>query len=99
MVTNIWRHYENVHSKEPQVEKILALPKDGIHRSKEITRLRLSGDYYHNLNVLQTKSGNLVVVRRPKDVVVDYSDFLPCTGCRGFFCVKNYGDTAVVVSL
>ena len=89
MVTNIWRHYENVHSKEPQVEKILALPKDGIHRSKEITRLRLSGDYYHNLNVLQTKSGNLVVVRRPKDVVVDYSDFLPCTGCRGFFLRKE----------
>jgi len=89
MVTNIWRHYEHVHPKEPHVEKILALPKDDIHRNKEITRLRLSGDYYHNLNVLQTKSGNLVVVRRPKDVVVDYSDFLPCTGCRGFFLRKE----------
>ena len=85
LVTNIWRHYEQVHSKESEVEKILALPTDDSHRNREIVQLRLLGDYYHNLNVLQTKRGHLVVVRRPTDVTVDYSDFLPCTSCRGFF--------------
>jgi len=85
LVTNIWRHYESVYDKKLLVKKICALPKTDSSRAEEIARLRLLGDYHHNLNVLCSKRGQLIVVRRPRSDRTDHSDFLSCTACKGFF--------------
>jgi len=85
LVTNIWRHYDNVHSKEHSVKSINALRNDNPVRQKEIARLRVLGDYHHNLNVLCAKHGELIVVRRLRLAEVSYSDFLSCSACKGFF--------------
>jgi hypothetical protein len=50
-----------------------------------LTRLRLKGDYHHNMNMLETGEGELVVVRWPgQDVRCNAEDFLPCEFCLGF---------------
>ena len=92
LVTNIWRHYESVHDKELLVQKISAVPKTDPRRQKEIVRLRLLGDYHHNLNVLCTKEGKLIVVRRPRSAA-DHSDFLPCRACKSLTHSKAHGIT------
>lgn len=75
LVTNIWRHYETVHKSEARVQKIHSIT--GESRVDEIDKLRLLGDYYHNIKVISQKAGELVVVRRPH-VDGSHSDFLPC---------------------
>lgn len=82
LVTNIWRHYELVHHSKARVQKVLSLSKDS--RMDEIDKLRLLGDYYHNIKVLSVKTGQLIVVRRPRHDC-STKDFLPCPYCFGFF--------------
>ena len=51
---------------------------------KELDRLRLKGDFYHNLKVLHC-GGELKVIRRPgPDEVVDFKQFKPCVHCLAF---------------
>jgi len=88
LITNIWRHYEIVHKSEARVQKILSLTGDPDSRMYEIDKLRLLGDYYHNIKVLSQKTGQLVVVRRP-NADISHSDFLPCRFCFGFFYRKE----------
>jgi hypothetical protein len=58
--------------------------KDCGRRRREMDRLRLLGDYHNNLEVLRQKQGSLIVVRRPTQVA-QYTDYLPCRSCLGFF--------------
>lgn len=72
LLTNIWRHYETVHCDEKEVSNIIKNGKSWPTRAKEIDKLRLLGNYLHNLEVLATRSGMLIVVRRPStDKTVD----------------------------
>ena len=81
----IGRHYQNVHSKEKEVAKALAYEKNSYERKKELERLRLLGNYHHNLQVLETQCGQLIVMRRPSDSErIKAELFLPCTHCYGF---------------
>lgn len=83
------RHYLTVHEDESEVVRFIDLPL-GKERKKQLERLRLMGNYYHNLKVLDKKSGQLIVVRRPtKHETCDHSDFLPCPNCLGFFRKKE----------
>ena len=72
-----------MHRKE-DVLKITVITK-GIVHDREINRLRLLGDYYHNLKVLSVKSGKLIVVRRPINGYASFEDSLPCCFCKSFF--------------
>ena len=86
LVTNIWRHYQYVHKSEARVQKADSLT--GASRADEIDKLRLLGDYYHNIKVISEKTGQLIVVRRPC-ADTTYNDFLPCRYCFGFFYRKE----------
>lgn len=84
----IARHLRKVHKSESEVAKTLAIDDksiDGKHRQKlEFDRLRLKGNFYHNMKVLQC-GGELKVCRRPaEDEVVSSKMFKPCPHCLGF---------------
>jgi len=76
------------HSSEDEVQRILASQQT--KKKRKINKLRMLGDYFHNVQVLSQKSGQLIVVRRPSSrKQASYSDFLPCVGCKGFFWRKE----------
>ena len=88
LITNVWRHYHLQHSGEVEVQNILCSKHN--EKKRAINRLRMLGDYYHNVQVLSKKSGQLIVVRRPSsNKQASYRDFLPCVGCKGFFWRKE----------
>ena len=39
--------------------------KNSSERKAILTKLRLQGDYHHNMNTLETGEGELITVRRP----------------------------------
>ena len=83
--SKIARHITTKHKEEKEVAVALSFRKKSKERKKELTRLRLKGDYHHNMNTLETGEGELVVVRRPgQDVRCNAEDFLPCEFCLGF---------------
>lgn len=84
----IARHLRTVHDSEPEIAKILAMDekcKEGkLAQKREFDRLRLKGNFYHNLKVLKC-GGDLKVCRRPgKDEIVHFSQFVPCLHCLAF---------------
>lgn len=87
-VAKLPRHMETVHKAEPEVEEVMRLPlKSSIRRQRPEKLLRL-GNYKHNTQVLQTKSGMLVTTRRPsKPCSAD--DFVPCEYCFAFFLQRD----------
>jgi hypothetical protein len=88
LLTNIWRHYQLQHSTEDEVQQIMTVRVG--EQKPRINKLRMLGDYFHNVQVLSQKSGQLIVVRRPSGKkTVSYEDFLPCLGCKGFFFRKE----------
>ena len=77
------RHLRTRHKDEPEVLRIEAIAEKKL-KSKELDRIRLKGDFYHNLNVMKS-GGVLKVIRRPNpDDVVSFRQFVPCTHCLGF---------------
>ncbi|CAB3999438.1 Hypothetical predicted protein [Paramuricea clavata] len=83
--SKIARHITTKHKEEKEVAVALPFRKKSKERKKELTRLRLKGDYHHNMNTLEIGEGELVVVRRPgQDVCCNAEDFLPCEFCLGF---------------
>ena len=88
MVSKVARHYQVVHANEKEVAKALKFKKNSYDRRKELERLRLLGNYQHNLRVLETKCGRLIVMRRTsksEEIKGECKDFLPCSHCLGFF--------------
>ena len=84
----MWRHYQLQHSSEDEVQHILTSQQT--EKKRGINKLRMLGDYFHNVQVLSQKSGQLIVVRRPSsNKQACYSDFLPCVGCKGFFLAQG----------
>ena len=63
----------------------MSFKKNSSERKKCLTKLRLKGDYHHNMNVLETGDGEFIVVRRPgEEETCSIDDFLPCEFCLGF---------------
>lgn len=92
LIINMARHFEVVHSEETEVSKYLAYPKNSRERRdgfKEIIRV---GDFYHNCNVLATKKGELILIRRPTESEINFiatKDYGPCPNCLGFLLKKH----------
>ena len=79
------KHLEVKHGNEKEVAIALSFKKGSPGRKKHFEKLRHLGNYYHNLTVLETRKGELIVFRRPSaDEKCDPSDFLPCSYCLGF---------------
>ena len=71
----------------------LRWPKSPARRKKETRnfkceRLRLLGNFHHNLKVYNKKEGNLLVLGRSTSAKVA-EDYIPCIYCLGFVCVNN----------
>lgn len=87
IVRKIGRHLTSIHKNEPAVA---ALPpkakraKIGDDRHTQITKLRNMGDFNHNLQCLQQKTGELIIGKRPTDSNRNPSDYLPCQFCLRF---------------
>jgi len=89
LVTNIGRHYQEIHSAEAEVKQLC---QTGNKKEKQfqLSKLRLLGDYHHNLKVIQTQKGLMILVRRPSHGhTPDVGDYLPCTLCLGFLHRKD----------
>ena len=58
----------------------------GPQKGRDLEKLRLLGNYHHNLTALETGKGELIVMRRPSSSGEKSSpeDFLPCPSCFGF---------------
>lgn len=81
----IARHYELKHKTEREVAITLSFNKGSATRKKYIEKLRSLGDYHHNLTVVETGEGELIIKRRPSlDEKCNADDFLPCNRCLVF---------------
>ena len=77
------RHFRTKHKNEPEVLRINVIT-DKKQQEKEFHKLRLKGDFYHNLKVIEC-GGALKVMRwPPPDEMLDYKQFISCTSCLGF---------------
>lgn len=86
MVCKISRHYEQKHQCEREVAIALAFNKGSPTRKKHLEKLRLLGNFHHNVTVLETGKGELNLKRRPSSAEKCIpGDYLPCSHCLGFF--------------
>ena len=73
------------HKGEDEVRQALSYNKKSCERKKSLGKLRLKGDYHHNMKMLETGEEDLIVVRRPGEgESCSIHDFLPCEFCLGF---------------
>ncbi|RUS80545.1 hypothetical protein EGW08_011685 [Elysia chlorotica] len=104
--TNLSKHILKKHSTEPEVQKILSLPKGSKDRALLLEKIRNLGNYQQNCKVLKIGRGVLVPYRCPSDdIEVCADDYGPCSFCLGFFlkkelwrhekCCKHKGNTLV----
>lgn len=85
LVSKIARHYQECHAKEREVAIAMSFNKKSPERAKQLEKLRLLGNYHHNMKVLEIGEGELIVMRRPSNnESCDPKDFLPCSYCYGF---------------
>ncbi|XP_056007620.1 uncharacterized protein LOC125653612 [Ostrea edulis] len=82
--TNITKHYLGVHSNETDVQHIKSHPLKSTNRKLALMKLRNSGDFQHNYEVLRTRHGTLVTFTRNWNET-SADQFLPCQYCLGFF--------------
>lgn len=86
------KHFEQVHSNEMAVAKVLALDKHSRNRKIGFSELIRTGDFNHNCEVISIKKGELILVRRPTETesnYVSYDDYGPCPHCLGFMMKKH----------
>ncbi|XP_072047723.1 uncharacterized protein [Amphiura filiformis] len=82
------RHMENVHKDETKVMQWVATKDKGL-RDQRLTKLRNLGNFYHNSDVLQKKKGTIIPVYRPKSGDADYTNYLPCSLCLGYYAKRD----------
>ena len=85
LFSKVARHYEHKHRSEREVAMAVSFNKGSPTRKKHLEKLRLLGNYHHNLTVLETGRGELILKRRPvSDEKCIPGDYLPCQYCLGF---------------
>ena len=79
----IHNHLDGCHGDVPEVAAALA--KTGNQRKYSIEKLKNMGNYRHNIAVLSSGKGELIIARRSSKVdAVDPTDYLPCVHCLAF---------------
>ena len=95
----IARHICNVHSEEPEVASLPAVPKTkstpkGLETARKrgfaLGKLRNMGDFNYNLNVLLSRKGTLILGRMATTGYVhNAEEYIPCKYCLVFFFYKK----------
>ncbi|KAJ3650275.1 hypothetical protein Zmor_021973 [Zophobas morio] len=89
-IGKITRHLIIMHSKEIEVARLLSLDAKSAERKEGFLCILRAGDYYHNIEVLTSRKGNLILSRRPNDKdSLLYKKYGPCPNCLGFFLISN----------
>ncbi|XP_026203998.1 uncharacterized protein LOC113154170 isoform X3 [Anabas testudineus] len=88
-MTKIARHLFIHADEEPDITKVLALPKKSKERKRLLNDLRNRGNYKHNQEVLRTNSGDLKPKRHPKNSSLNGKTYVHCLHCKGMFCRKE----------
>ncbi|XP_067038855.1 uncharacterized protein [Acropora muricata] len=78
------RHQRRRHKEEPSVAAAMKMKAGSDEQILAFEKIRLTGDYHHNCNVLAVGEGELIVVRKPSKPTPQ-AKFLPCPHCLGFF--------------
>ena len=87
LCSKIAQHYCSKHKNKQDVKAAEDFQTGS--RKCHLEQLRLRGNYHHNMTVLETGEGDLIVVRHPSPVEsCTADDFLPCQHCFGF--IKRY---------
>jgi hypothetical protein len=86
LVSKCTRHLKSVHASE--IDLISLSRKTKKQQKIEYERLRVLGNFNHNVRVLREKVGQLIVVRRSV-LLKQCSDYLPCIHCFGFFAQEQ----------
>jgi len=84
------------HIEEMEVARLMAMSvkdefgKMNLERKHGLLMLERAGNFGHNCQIIQAKTGELILARRPDyDIFVSYKDFGPCPYCYGFMLKKN----------
>ncbi len=97
LVAKAARHLKAIHLEEEDVKVAVNREKHaraGNKRTLDFEKLRLKGNFYHNMTVINTGEGNLIVLHNPPHGQESKaSDYLPCPLCLGFFVKSAYGNT------
>ncbi|XP_071830278.1 uncharacterized protein [Apostichopus japonicus] len=81
----IGRHYLSQHKDEVAVAQIMALPVGSRERKVKLDLLRNKGNFFHNEEVIQTQTGEIILMRRPSTgAYFDLDDYGPCPQCLGY---------------
>lgn len=84
------RHLISVHSTEIGVRRLMAI-EDKEEKNAEVAKMRNLGNHHHNCQVLEKRSGQIVVKRGPADVEnADYTKYLPCSLCHVWYSSVQY---------
>jgi len=88
-ISKMARHLTDCHRTEPEVVEAMSLPLKSAERRQKFEHLMCVGDYYHNIAVLESGHGHLIVLRRPTGTEcsmrsIQPRDYTPCPGCLGF---------------
>ena len=75
-----------MHDNKRLVAEILSKPKE--EQDKAFEKLRLRGNFEHNLRVIDQKEGILLVKRKSAQPKT-YEDYLPCFHCLAFIEIKG----------
>lgn len=82
--TKIARHLERMHSTETDVAYALSFPKRSKRRHMLLEQLRKKGNYQHNIEVIRSGNGDIVMQKRTKRKR-SAKEYLPCQYCLAFF--------------
>ena len=88
-----WATHIMSHKNKPEIEELLKLKPDDCDtmdkkqeklklRKKKLNCLRRNADHKHNLRVISSKKGELVLGRRSQDTSMDISEYGPCPHCE-----------------
>lgn len=72
------------HKSEAEVAKLMALPFNSKMHREGYLFLARAGDFYHNCEILTSKQGNLLLMKRPaeeENKLFSYDDYSPCPEC------------------
>ncbi|PAA76011.1 hypothetical protein BOX15_Mlig016835g4 [Macrostomum lignano] len=88
LFSKIRRHIIRCHSDQVDVQRALSYGSNSNGYNREMDRLRLLGDFHHNIAVLKDEKDGKIIVCREKSVTMESTEvhtYLPCVHCFGFF--------------
>ncbi|CAM4652721.1 unnamed protein product [Leuciscus chuanchicus] len=89
--SKIARHFKKHQDSETEIAAAFLLPKHSQDRKRLLEKLRNRGNYEHNQEVMESKSGPLKVRRRPgrSDIELSAKTYVHCVYCKGMFVRKE----------